>query len=116
MKLTNLYFYILEGDRITFSECEAEEKQKSYILAGKLPGFYGNRILKSELGLLHDYNWKTVVVLSERDDELAKEYLSDYINGEIDKKNEEISELMGKLEIVKTWKYNEATISSAIKK
>lgn len=99
-----LYFYVFDGDKLEFSECEAEEKAKSYTLKEKAKGFYGTRILKSELGLKQEYEWKQTVVLDKRDDELAKQYLSDYLNNRIDEKKKEIEELKGKLKLVSEWK------------
>lgn len=98
-----LYFYVFESNRFEFTECEVEEKAKSYTLLEKVPGVYLSRILKSEMGLRTEYTWKQIVVLDKRDDKLAKKYISDYINKEIAKRQEEIEGFEKKLKIVNEW-------------
>lgn len=98
-----LYFYIFDGDKLEFSECEVEEKAKSYTLKGRVRGFYGTRILKSEIGLKQEYNWKQTVILDKRDDDLAKKYLSDYLDEKIEEKQKEIEELQKKKQTVDDW-------------
>lgn len=99
-----LYFYVFESNRFEFTECEVEEKAKSYTLLEKVPGVYLSRILKSEMGLRTEYTWKQIVILDKRDDELAKKYISDYINKEIAKKQKEIEEFENQLKIVNEWR------------
>lgn len=98
-----LYFYVFDGDEITFSECEAEEKPKSYNLLERARGYYGRRILKSEIGFKQEYSWKQIVVLAKRDDELAKKYFSDYLKREIEKKQKEIDKLNKSMKLVSEW-------------
>ena len=98
-----LYFYVFDGDKLTFSECEAEEKPKSYTLKEQASGFYGTRVLKSEIGLKQEYNWKQTVILDKRDDELAKMYLLGYLNKRIDEKKKEIAGFEKRLKIVSEW-------------
>ena len=98
-----LYFYVFESNRFEFTECEVEEKAKSYTLLEEVPGVYLSRILKSEMGLRTECTWKQIVVLEKRDDELAKKYISDYINKEIAKRQEEIEGFEKKLKIVNEW-------------
>ena len=98
-----LYFYVFSDGEIKFSECEVEEKPKSYKLIGIARGFYGVLVLKSEIGLKKENEWKQIVVLEKRDDELAKKYLSDYLNKEKDKMQAKIDELKEKLEYVSEW-------------
>lgn len=99
-----LYFYVFDSNRFEFTECEVEEKAKSYTLLEKVPGVYLSRILKSEMGLRRECDWKQIVVLDKRDDGLAKKYISDYINKEIAKIQKEIEEFQKKLEIVNGWR------------
>lgn len=98
-----LYFYVFEDNKLTFFECEVEEKPKSYTLLGKVKGYYGTRILKSEIGLKREYSWKQIVILAKRDDELAKKYFSDYFKGEIEKRQEEIDKFNKSMKIVSEW-------------
>lgn len=98
-----LYFYVFESNRFEFTECEVEEKAKSYTLLEKVPGVYLSRILKSEMGLRAEYTWKQIVILDKRDDEIAKKYISDYISKEIAKRQKEIDEFEKKLKIVNEW-------------
>ncbi len=99
-----LYFYVFEDNRFKFTECEVEEKPKSYTLLESVPGVYLSRILKSEMGLRAEYSWKQIVVLDKRDDELAKKYISDYINKEIAKRQKEIEGFENQLKIVNEWR------------
>lgn len=98
-----LYFYVFESNGFEFTECEVEEKAKSYTLLEKVPGVYLSRILKSEIGLRIEYTWKQIVILDKRDDELAKKFISDYINKEIAKRQAEIDEFRKQLRIVSEW-------------
>ena len=98
-----LYFYVFEDSKIKFTECEVEEKPKSYTLLEKVQGFYNSRVLKSEMGLKCEYTWRQIVVLDKRDDELAKKFLSDYINKEIEKKQKEIDDMRNKVKAIKEW-------------
>ena len=98
-----LYFYVFEDSRFEFTECKVEEKPKSYTLLEKVPGVYLSRILKSEMGLRTEYTRKQIVVLNKRDDELAKKHISDYINKEIAKRQEEIEGFEKRLKIVNEW-------------
>lgn len=98
-----LYFYILEDNKIRFSECEVEEKPKSYTLKDHIYGFYGSRVLKSEIGLKCEYNWKQIVILENQDDELAKKYFCDYLNEKIADKQKEIEGLQEKMKVVNDW-------------
>ena len=95
-----LYFYILEDNKIAFSECEAKERPKSYLLYGKVRGFYNRMVLKSEIGLADRSKWKQIVILDKRDDELAKKYFCDYLNGKISDKQKEIEKLQEKMKMV----------------
>ena len=99
-----LYFYVFEDNKINFTECEVEEKPKSYTLLEKAYGFYGSRVLKSEIGLKCEYIWKQIVILDKRDDEIAKRYLSDYVNNEIEKKQKEIEKFQKQIEIITEWR------------
>lgn len=94
-----LYFYVFKDNKIEFTECEVEEKPKSYTLLEKVCGFYGSRVLKSEIGLKQEYNWKQIVILDKRDDELAKKYLSDYVNNQINKIQKEIDNFQKRLRL-----------------
>lgn len=98
-----LYFYILEDNKIRFSECEVEEKPKSYLLEGKVGGFYKRMVLKSEIGLANESEWKQTVILGKRDDELAKKYFCDYLNGKITDKQKEIEKLQEAMKAVNAW-------------
>lgn len=98
-----LYFYVFKDNRIEFTECKVEEKPKSYNLLETVPGFYAKRILKSEIGLKVEYDWKQVVILDKRDDELAKKYISEYISNEIAKKQAGIEEFQKQLAIINEW-------------
>lgn len=98
-----LYFYICEYNKITFSEVEVEEKPKSYKLLDRVSGFYKTSILKSEIGFNYKYSWKQFVILTERDDELAKKYFSDYFKREIGKRQKEIDEFNNAIKIVSDW-------------
>lgn len=95
-----LYFYILENNKIRFSECEVEEKPKSYTLKESVSGFYNRRVLKDEIGLKDKYSWKQIVILDKQDDELAKKYFCDYLNGKIAGKQKEIEKLQEAMEAV----------------
>ena len=99
-----LYFYVFNNNKFNFTECEAEEKPKSYALLDKVPGVYLSRILKSEMGLRTEYTWKQIVILDKRDDELAKKYISDYINKEIAKRQKEIEGFENQLKILNKWR------------
>lgn len=103
-----LYFYVLEDNKINFTECEVEEKPKSYKLLEKVCGFYGSRVLKSEIGLKGEYTWKQIVVLDKKDDELAKKYLSDYVNNEIEKRQKDIEKFQKQIEIISEWRSEDA--------
>ena len=104
-----LYFYVFEDNKIKFTECEVEEKPKSHTLLEKVCGFYGSRVLKSEIGLKCEYSWKQTVILDKRDDELAKKYLSDYVHNEIGKKQKEIEKLQKQIEIISEWRSENAS-------
>ena len=98
-----LYFYILENNKIAFSEFEAKERAKSYLLEGKVRGFYNRMVLKSEIGLTDKSEWKQTVILDKRDDELAKKCFCDYFNGKMEEKRKEIGELQEKIKLVNDW-------------
>ena len=61
-----LYFYFLETGKIRCSECEVEEKPKTYKPVNKFPsGFYGCYVKKEDMGRLIGYG-DNVVVLTEK--------------------------------------------------
>lgn len=61
-----LYFYFLENEKIIFTECEVEEKPKTYKPANKFPsGYYGCYVKKEDIGEVIGYD-DNVVVLTEK--------------------------------------------------
>lgn len=98
-----LYFYIFEDNKIRFTECEVDEKSKSYTLKERVSGFYNSRVLKSEIGLKDEYYWKQIVILDKRDDELAKKYFCKYFNKRIAEGQKKIDKLKEKLKTVNDW-------------
>lgn len=97
-----LYFYFLETPHkgkphIRIEECEVEEKPKTYKPVDKFPdGYYGCYVTRTNVGTLDNY-WHKQIILTERNDELAKKLFSDYLNEQIDRKQKEIEELKEKL-------------------
>ncbi len=97
-----LYFYFLETPYkgkpyIRIEECEAVEKPKTYSPVDEFPnGYYGNYVVKSEIGILSGHQ-NDKVILTERNDELAKKLFSDYLNSQIEGKQKEVEKLKEKL-------------------
>lgn len=98
-----LHFYILENhyrEKPTFkcSECEVEEKPKTYKPVNRFPsGYYYSTVSKDNIGVVQG-RYDRILILTEKDDELAKRLLSESINKEIEYKNKEIEELQEKLD------------------
>ena len=93
----------LRTTELNLQSAKLRRSQKVTIYLETVPGFYAKRILKSEIGLKVEYDWKQVVILDKRDDELAKKYISDYISKEIAKRQAEIDEFQKQLAIINEW-------------
>lgn len=97
-----LYFYFLETPykekpRIRIEECEVVKKPKTYKPVDKFPdGYYGYHVAKTNVGIFDSY-WYNQVILTERNDGLAKKLFSDYLNSQIGGKEKEIEKLKEKL-------------------
>lgn len=90
-----LHFYILEGiniglKKLTYSECEAIEKPKTYKPVNRFPiGYAGSFVRKEDIGRPIDYN-NNVCVLEEKDDKKAKEIFSRCFEMKLDCKKREV--------------------------
>ena len=98
-----LYFYILKGigaRYIELSECEVMDYPKSYKPVSEFPdGVFRMLIMKSEIGHIIGNYYKTVV-LTEKNNKLAKELFRNYYIRLIKEHQKEIDELNGKLKAV----------------
>lgn len=78
-----LYFYLLHNEKgrrkIRLQEGEAEEKQKTYESVGSsFPGLYKKRLNKAEIGIVIASYMYDAVVLTQRDDERARNTFMTY--------------------------------------
>lgn len=98
-----LHFYILKGlygsnPKLTYSECEADEKPKTYKPISRFPdGYFSSFVKKEDVASLIGGN---VVVLEEKDDKKAKEIFAHYFDRAIDLKKSEIDNLEKKLKAI----------------
>lgn len=74
-----LYFYSLDTEKdncIRMEECEVEEKKLAYAPVNRLPKYYfGNYVMKDEIGKLTGVNGK-LVILTENNPLAAAEIFS----------------------------------------
>lgn len=100
-----LHFYFV--DIVIFSRrtsfryevAEVDEKSKTYILKENPPGIYGSRIRKENIGKLYDGK----VILTERNDEMAKGIFIDYYKSLIEKAEREISRYQNCINTINEW-------------
>jgi hypothetical protein len=91
-----LHFYILKelygsNPKLTYSECEVDEKSKTYKPISRFPdGYFSSFVKKEDVASLIGGN---VVVLEEKDDKKAKEIFAHYFDRAIDLKKSEIDNL-----------------------
>ncbi len=88
-----LYFYSLHNEKgsreIRLQEGEAEEKQKTYeSVNGSFPGLYKKRLNKVEIGIVIASSLYDTVVLTQRDDERARNTFMTYYEGISTKHNQ----------------------------
>lgn len=95
-----LYFYILEDDGIKCHESSANEAALTYCNFDRPSGFYRLRIGKSEIGEIIGEN---AVVLTEKNDMMAKGILLRYLSRKIADKEMQIECMKKQLEIVERW-------------
>lgn len=98
-----LHFYILKGiygenPKLTYSECEVEEKPKTYKPIDKFPdGYYGSFVRKKDVASLIE---RSVVILEEKDNKIAKEIFASFFEKCIDLNKCEIERLEEKIKAV----------------
>lgn len=98
-----LHFYILKGlygsnPKLIYSECEVDEKPKTYKPISRFPdGYFSSFVKKEDVASLIGGN---VVVLEEKDDKKAKEIFAHYFDRAIDLKKSEIDNLEKKLKAI----------------
>lgn len=92
-----LHFYMMktrynEEPQLVYAECEAVEKAKTYRPADRFPdGVYNSYIKKENIGHISGYG-NSLVVLTEKNTEKAKEIFSAYYEKEIRMSKEILSE------------------------
>lgn len=97
-----LYFYTLKDDGIECRESEARETVTTYRKFSNPPNeFYRLCIKHNEIGEVID---RSIVVLKEKNDVLAKEIFSHYLSKGIADKEMQIEGMKKRLEIVERWK------------
>ena len=92
-----LHFYMMktrynEEPQLVYAECEVIEKAKTYRPADRFPdGVYNSYIKKENIGHISGYG-NSLVVLTEKNTEKAKEIFSAYYEKEIRMSKEILSE------------------------
>ena len=104
-----LYFYIYDSffNKLKYGECEVIEKPKTYYPADKFPaGFYGAYVSKTDIGRTSGYSNNTVI-LTERNDTLAKSLLKEAIQKEIDDFQKKIEKRQKEIDFIDIWESEE---------
>lgn len=105
-----LYFYFLETGKIRCSECEVEEKPKTYKPVNKFPSeFYGCYVKKEDIGKLIGYG-DDVVVLTEKNIQKVADvfrgkmqYMIARAKQYIDSANDSINQCNEALSMISEW-------------